>query len=74
MTSPLLEWRPIDTCPKDDGAVVLVSDGNRVEPAVWANWGGSHSGWEFGSRGSFEPAYWMALPPPPTNQAPASAP
>lgn len=72
MTSPLLEWRPIDTAPKD-GTRVLLSEGADVDIGAWADWGGKAACWETDvdavkwdqRRRHFEPAYWMPLPSPP---------
>lgn len=67
MTSPLLEWRPIDTAPKD-GTRVLLSDGVTVWTSFWSDWGGQvKARWE--PEGDADPAalptYWMPFPPPP---------
>jgi len=69
MTSPKLEWRPIDTAEKVSAKVVLLSDGNQVEPAVWEDWRPLKGFWGFlDGEVNFEPTYWMPLPGPPTNQ------
>jgi hypothetical protein len=62
-----LAWRPIDTAEKKDGELVLLSDGDQVEPAEWLDWGGPTRGlWNFLRAGvDFEPTYWMPLPTAP---------
>jgi hypothetical protein len=48
MTSPRLEWRPIDTAEKYRDNPVLLSDGNQVAPAIWEPWGKAGEGfWNF---------------------------
>jgi hypothetical protein len=70
MTSPRLEWRPIDTAEKYRDNPVLLSDGNQVAAAVWEPWGKADEGfWNFlDPEVNFKPTYWMPLPGPPTNQ------
>jgi hypothetical protein len=70
MTSPKLEWRPIDTAEKYRDNPVLLSDGNQVAAAVWEPWGKAGEGfWNFlDPEVDFKPTYWMPLPGPPTNQ------
>jgi hypothetical protein len=61
------EWRPIDTAEKQEGKVILLSDGDQVAPADWLNWGGQGKGfWDFlEGEIHFEPTYWMPLPAAP---------
>jgi hypothetical protein len=66
MTSPLLEWRPIDTCPREE--MVMLSDGTQVEPGQRLDWGGTSQVvlWDFMNvDANFEPTYWMPFPLPP---------
>lgn len=72
MTSPLLEWRPIDTAPRD-GTRVHLSEGVLVHVGKWRGtkkWGR----WQFETPGfqvaNFDPTYWMPLPDPPKNERP----
>jgi hypothetical protein len=61
------EWRPIDTAEKQEGKVILLSDGDQVAPAEWLNWGGQEKGfWDFlDEEIDFVPTYWMPLPAAP---------
>jgi hypothetical protein len=76
MTSPLLEWRPIDTCPMD-GTRVLLSEGTLVYVARWV--GNRRFGrWGFETAGVnsvfYEPSYWHPLPQPPKAEEAPNAP
>ena len=73
MTSPLLEWRPIDTCPLD-GERVLLSEGVQINVGRWrgtrkfGRWS-LETAMLIGAEPTyFEPAYWMPLPEPPKNE------
>ncbi len=71
-----MNWQPIDTAPQDDETPIIVSDGETVEGAKWANgrWvahTGTTSVWEgSGDRGGLadtrcEPRLWQPFPAPP---------
>ena len=70
MTSPLLEWRPIDTAPKD-GSRVLLSEGVLVHVGRWRG-NRSFGSWGLETPGlvvvKFDPTYWMPLPQSPKNE------
>lgn len=73
MTSPKLEWRPIDTAPSSVGTRLMLSDGVRVEPCVVGGYGKRKSLHALDILAGFEPTsatYWMPFPPPPKAQPP----
>lgn len=61
-------WQTIETAPKD-GSWIVLSDGQRVLPDRWIEWGrdGSAS-WDHFRY--LQPIYWQPLPAPPSEPVP----
>ena len=56
-----MEWKPIETAPKD-GQAILAWDENETWEIAYRQRGK----WRYGPKGySFNPTHWMPLPDPP---------
>jgi hypothetical protein len=65
-----MNWKPIETAPKDGTAVDLWIDFRRITDAYWRK-GPMGEGWHYASGEGMDdsqPTHWMPLPPPPTNE------
>lgn len=59
-----MEWQPIETAPKDGGAI-LIWDGNRMMIAWWVMRPQGGHGWWSADRIWMQPTDWAPLPDPP---------
>jgi hypothetical protein len=56
-----MNWRPIETAPRDGTLILMIKDGNHMigywlnDPPMWIEW----------CVGQVNPTHWMPLPPPP---------
>jgi len=63
--SEKLAWRPIDTAPREEDRILILSDGAQVEPGEWVPWG-RDGFWNFcRTEALLEPTYWMPMPDAP---------
>lgn len=69
-----MEWKPIETAPKDGSTLFLHSSKPDDHGYPWGvlmgGWDGDKwdlSHWKGASSDGFEPEHWMPLPAPPTD-------
>lgn len=65
-----MEWKSIETAPKDGTLVLLLGKDQRHADGYWQGrtpfTGNGHWVWPYVNR---EPTHWMPLPPPPKERA-----
>ena len=63
------EWKPIETAPYDQRAVLAAHSKSGIIAVAWRNAVGSDRYGRYGEHDGryWKPTHWMPLPPPPEN-------
>ena len=65
-----MEWKPIETAPKDGNEVLGCRAGQKWRQVLGWQWGsGGYDGWYNSGGRNYDPTHWMLLPDPPTVSA-----